>query len=159
MANKYNTIQYNDLAKVVKWLSCVVSTYLYGAFDYVIIMSRTSFRVNPNSIVCLNVKDLLARSRCHICCLSNSNGSIIWLTSLAKWLSVRLQNKWLWVRITLLSFKLQIYCLLRARSSLTFRQTIGCGFTLKLVRDMTITYSQIRTVVELMYLKLTLPIA
>ena len=32
--------------------------------------------------------------------------------------------------------------LLRARSSLTFRQTIECGFTLKLVRDMIITYSQ-----------------
>ena len=30
--------------------------------------------------------------------------------------------------------------LLRARSSLTFRQTIECGFTLKLVRDMITTY-------------------
>ena len=29
-----------------------------------------------------------------------------------------------------------------ARSSLTFRQPIECGFTLKLVRDMMITYSQ-----------------
>ena len=33
---------------------------------YVVIMSRTSFRVNPHSIVCLNVKELLARSRSHI---------------------------------------------------------------------------------------------
>ena len=33
---------------------------------YVIIMSRTSFRVNPHSIVCLNVKELLPRSRRHI---------------------------------------------------------------------------------------------
>ena len=65
-------------------------------------MSRTSFRVNPHSIV-----------------------------------------MWLWVRIALLSLKLQIWCLLRARSFLTFRQTIECGFTLKLVRDMIITYSQI----------------
>ena len=30
---------------------------------YVIIMSHTSFRVNPHSIVCLNVKELLARNR------------------------------------------------------------------------------------------------
>ena len=64
---------------------------------YVIIMSRTSFRVNPHSF---------------------------------------------WVRITLLSLKPQIWRLLRARSSLTFTQTIKCGFTLKLVRDMIITYSQ-----------------
>ena len=28
---------------------------------HVIIMSRTSFRVNPNFVVCLNVKELLAR--------------------------------------------------------------------------------------------------
>ena len=40
---------------------------------YVIIMSRTSFRVNPHSIVCLNVKELLARSRRHIWRLSDSN--------------------------------------------------------------------------------------
>ena len=37
---------------------------------YVIIMSYTSFRVNPQSIVCLNVKELLARSRRHIWGLS-----------------------------------------------------------------------------------------
>ena len=44
------------------------------------------------------------------------------LVSLAKWLSVRLRFKWLWVRVQLESLKLQILCLLRARSSLTFRQ-------------------------------------
>ena len=41
-------------------------------------------------------------------------------TSLAKWLSVRLQTKWLWLRITLLSVKLQLWILLQA-SSLAFR--------------------------------------
>ena len=42
---------------------------------YVIIISRTGFRVNPNphSIVCLNVKKLLAQSRRHIKSLSDSN--------------------------------------------------------------------------------------
>ena len=63
------------------------------------------------------------------------------LASLAKWLSVCLQTKWLWVRILFLSLKLQIGRLLLAMSSLTFRQTIEYGFTLKLVRDMIITYS------------------
>ena len=40
---------------------------------YVIILSRTSFRVNPHSVVCLNVTELVARSRCHIWGLSDSN--------------------------------------------------------------------------------------
>ena len=63
------------------------------------------------------------------------------LVSLAKWLSVRLRTKWLWVRIPLLSLKLQMWRLLRAKCSLTFRQTIESRFTLKLVRDMIITCS------------------
>ena len=40
---------------------------------YVIIMSRTSFRVNLHSIVCLNIKELLTRSRRNIWSLSDSN--------------------------------------------------------------------------------------
>ena len=69
------------------------------------------------SIVFLNVKELLARSRCHIWSLSDSNGirthnhlvrkrtlnHLAKLASLAKWLSVCLRTKWLWVRIPLLS--------------------------------------------------------
>ena len=62
-------------------------------------------------------------------------------TSLGKWLSVRLQTKWLGVWISMMSLKLQICCLRRARSSLTFRQTIECGLTLKLICDMIVTYS------------------
>ena len=46
--------------------------------------------------------------------------------SSAKWLSVHLGTKWLWLLIPFLSLKLQIWCLLRGRSSLTFRQTIEC---------------------------------
>ena len=64
------------------------------------------------------------------------------LDSLAKWLNFDLRRNWLWVRISLLSLKPQIWRLLWARSFLTFRQTIMCGSTLKLVRDMLITYSQ-----------------
>ena len=41
---------------------------------------------------------------------------------MAKWLNVRLRTKWFWVWVQLQSLKLQISHLLRARSSLTFRQ-------------------------------------
>ena len=78
---------------------------------YVIIMSRTSF------------------------------SSIIWPVWLNVWVFVYELAKWLWVRIAFLSFKLQIWRLLRARNSLTFRQTIECGFTLKFARGMISTYS------------------
>ena len=65
---------------------------------YVIIMSRTSFRVDLNSIVSLNVKQILARSRRHIWSLSDSNGirthnhlfrkqTLNHLAKPAKWLS------------------------------------------------------------------------
>ena len=47
------------------------------------------------------------------------------LASLAKWFSARLQIKWLWVRIPLLSLKLQISHLFRARSSLRFRKLLS----------------------------------
>ena len=36
-------------------------------------MSLLSFRMNTHSIVCLNVKELLAQSRQHILSLSDSN--------------------------------------------------------------------------------------
>ena len=42
----------NHLAKLAKWLSCVLSTYLYGCtWLYVLVMSSTRFRVNPHFIV------------------------------------------------------------------------------------------------------------
>ena len=91
-----------------------------GSRLYLIIMSRRSFRVNPHSIVCLNVKEVLARSRRHIWSLSDSKwirthnhlvrkrtlNHLAKLASLAKWLSVRLRTKWLWVQIPLLSLKM-----------------------------------------------------
>ena len=46
---------------------------------YVLVMSRTRFRVNPHSIV----------------------------ASLAKWLSVRLRTKWFWVRVQLQSLNMK----------------------------------------------------
>ena len=44
------------------------------------------------------------------------------LVCLAKWLSVRLWTKWLWIQIPLQSMKPQISRLFRARRSLTFRK-------------------------------------
>ena len=47
----------------------------------------------------------------------------------------------MWVRISLLALKLQLWRLLRGRSSLTFMQTIECGFSLILVCDTIMPYS------------------
>ena len=65
---------------------------------YLITMSRTRFRVNPHSIVCLNVNELLAKCRRHIWSLIDINGIrihnyLVWKPILhhiakpAKWLS------------------------------------------------------------------------
>ena len=56
---------------------------------------------------CLNVTELLAQSRHHIWSLSDCNliRTHNKLSSLAKWLSVCLRTKWLWLWITLLSFR------------------------------------------------------
>ena len=49
---------------ISSFFNCTRSSYIIiQSSDYVIIMSRTSFRVKPHSIVCLNVKELIARSR------------------------------------------------------------------------------------------------
>ena len=66
-------------------------------------------------------------------CISDSNGirthnilvrkrTLKYLASLAKWLSVGLRINWSWVRIPLLSLKLQISCLFQAKRSLILRQ-------------------------------------
>ena len=62
--------------------------------------------------------------------------------SLAKWMSVCLQTKWLWLRVQLQLLKLQISRLFGARSILDIQATIEWRFTLKRVCDMIKTYSQ-----------------
>ena len=65
---------------------------------YVIIILSASFRVNRHSIVCLNVKEVLARTRCHFWSLSDNNEiptqkhlvrkrTLNHLAELVKWLS------------------------------------------------------------------------
>ena len=57
-------------------ISKITTTFYHKMIQklYVVIMSRTNFRVNLHSTVCLNVNELLARSRHHIWSLSDSNG-------------------------------------------------------------------------------------
>ena len=61
------------------WVHCcwlyilTMRIQIWQSWLHVIIISRTSFRVNPHSIVCLNVKELPAWSRCHIWNLSDYN--------------------------------------------------------------------------------------
>ena len=79
-----------------------------------------AFQSESTLYSCLNVKELLARSRREIWNLSDCNwtrthnhlvhkrtlnhiAKLAKLASLAKWLSVRLWTKWLWVRVKLQS--------------------------------------------------------
>ena len=87
---------------------------------YVIITSRTSFRANLHSIVCLNVKELLARKKRHIWSLSHCNGlsqmhctdkysqenSIIWPAWLNGWVFIyELSGFWFESRCCHLKFR------------------------------------------------------
>ena len=63
------------------------------------------------------------------------------LPSLAKWSRVRLPTKWLWIRILLLSLKLQISCLFSSKGFLDIQATIEYRLILKRERDMIITCS------------------
>ena len=75
------------------------AAFIYPHFVWLyVIMSRTSFRVNLHSMVCLNVKQLLARSTRHILRLSDrsvirTNNHLVHkrtlnhLAKLAKWMN------------------------------------------------------------------------
>ena len=120
---------------------CCESLNVRCIWLYIFIMSHTSFRVNPYSIFCLNVKELLARIMDHIWSLSDSN-EIRTHNHLVRCCHLNLNLESLNHWISLLSLKLQIWCLLRVRSSLTFRLTIECWFRPKLVRDKIMIYSR-----------------
>ena len=106
----------NHLAKLAKWLSCVVSTYLYGAFDCMFLLChiRVSEWIHTQQLP--EYQELLARNRCKIWNLSDCNWTqtrnhlvltqtLKHLAKLAKWIQLQ-------------SLKLQISCLFRAWSSL-----------------------------------------
>ena len=88
----------NHLSKLIKWLSCVVSTYPYNAFDCMLLSFTYAFQSESTLYNCLNVKELLTWNRRDIWSLSDSNGIRInnylvhkWtlnhLAKLVKWLS------------------------------------------------------------------------
>ena len=49
----------NHLPKLTKWLSCVVSTYMYSAFHCMFLSSQYSFQSESTLYGCLNVQELL----------------------------------------------------------------------------------------------------
>ena len=63
----------NHLAKLAKWLSCVLSTYPYGAFDCMFLSCHVHVSEWIHTLSCLNVKELLAWSRWEIWRLSDCN--------------------------------------------------------------------------------------
>ena len=104
----------------------VLNTDVYskqGFFLYVLIMSHTRFLSESTLYSSLNVKELVARNTRKILSLSDSSGSrthnhlvrkrtlnhLTKLASLPKYFSVRLQAKWLWVRVPLQS--LRAFCI------------------------------------------------
>ena len=64
-----------------------------------------------------------------------------YLASLAKWLSVCLQTKWLWVLVQLQSLNIRFRACL-SKKFLDIQAILECGFNLKGTRDMTRTSSQ-----------------
>ena len=60
------------------------------------------------------------------------------LAKLAKWFSVHLQIKWLWVRVQLQSDFVPV----SSKEFLDIQATIECGFTMKHVLDIIRIYSQ-----------------
>ena len=91
----FNTVDHKILLQKPEYYGiCGVCNY----WLYVVVMSSTNFRVNLHSLVCLNVKELLAQSRYHIWSLSDSNRirshnhlvhkqALNHLAKLVKWLS------------------------------------------------------------------------
>ena len=127
---KYQEQSYADVLQ--KRCSSILANFTGKHLYRTVCSYHVTYAIQSESTLCsgLNVKKLLSWSRREIWNLSDCNWAVTHnylvqkrtLNHLAKWLSVRLWTKWLWVRVQLQSFKLQISCLLRARSSLTFKQ-------------------------------------
>ena len=110
---------HSHLVKLAKWLSCVVSTLCH---------SKTCTWHDKNIQSNVSYRQVLTTQ-------------LNYLTSLAKWLSVRLRTKWLWAWVPLQSLKHQISPI-SSKKFLDIQATIECGFTPKRARDMIRIYSQ-----------------
>ena len=75
----------NHLAKLAKWLSCVVSTYLYGAFDCMFL----SCHVRVSEWIHTRVRDMIKTySQMHRTDKYSQHSSIIWPAWLNGWVFV-----------------------------------------------------------------------
>ena len=53
----------NHLAKLGKWLICVMSTHLYSACDCMFLLCHVRVQIESTLYSCLNVKELLVRNK------------------------------------------------------------------------------------------------
>ena len=78
-SNRIRTLKHllrkRTLNHLAKWLSCVVSTYLSGAFDCMLLSCHVLFQSESALYSCLNVKELVPRNKRDIWTLSDSNGT------------------------------------------------------------------------------------
>ena len=61
------------LAKLTKWLSSVLSTYLYCAFDYMFLTCHARVSEKIHTLYMPDANNVLAQSRCEIWTLNNFN--------------------------------------------------------------------------------------
>ena len=119
----------NNLAKLVKWLSCVVSTictvHLVVCYYYV----AYGFQSESTLYNCLNIKELLAWKRRDIWSLSDTNGS--WT-----------HNHLVWKRSLVAVTEISDIASVLSKELLDIQVTVECRFTPKQERDMIITYNQ-----------------
>ena len=144
----------NHLAKWAKWLSCVVSTSLYGLtvcschFTY-------AFQSESTLYSYLNVKELFAGNRCDIrslsvCCRTQTHNHLVCKQTLNQ--LAKLTKKLSYVVSTYLydAFdSMLLSCHVRlsewihlSQEFLDIQETIEWGFTLKCIHDMLTTYNQ-----------------
>ena len=97
--------------------TCLVCNSINTAMAFTTEACQETFKIQSGPLTS-DSKKVLFLLNCKVCAKVQLNH----LVSLAKWLSVHLQTKWLWVQVPLQSLKLQILRLFQAMSSLTFRQ-------------------------------------
>ena len=118
--DKYSQHSFIFLASLARWLSVPLRTKTSDIAP----VSNKEFYGILGTIECRftlkRVGDIITYSPMHHRDKYSQHSSMF-LASLAKWLSVRLWTKCLWIWIPLLSLKLQISRLFQARSSLAFR--------------------------------------
>ena len=102
-------------------IQCVEVLFVWCIWLYVLIMSRTRFRLNPHSLWMSKLPEcqrsvyrvwidsetctwhVRTYSQMHRTYKYSQHSSIIWPVWLNDWVSVRLRTKWLWVPVQLQS--------------------------------------------------------